>query len=48
MSLVRTNMTDSQKQILDQYVNVSIGGETINKSMKNLNSKSTKNEEKKL
>ena len=39
MSLVRTNMTDSQKQILDQYVNVSISGETINKSMKNLNSK---------
>ena len=37
MDLVRTNMTDSQKQILDQYVNVSISGAQINDSMSNKN-----------
>ena len=39
MNLVRTNMSDSQKQILNEYVNVSISNNTINNSLKKLNSK---------
>lgn len=39
IEIVKTNMTDSQKQILDEYVNVSINNNTINNSLKNLNSK---------
>ena len=39
METVQTNMTDSQKQILDEYVNVSISNNSINKSLQNLNSK---------
>lgn len=38
MELVRSNMSDSQKQILDQYVNVSISGNEINNSISELNS----------
>ena len=38
MELVRSNMSDSQKQILDQYVNVSISGNTIENSVSKLNS----------
>ena len=38
MELVRSNMTDSQKQILDQYVNVSISGNKIDNSISKLNS----------
>tara|TARA_Y100000991_G_scaffold212357_1_gene196296 strand:+ start:121 stop:600 length:480 start_codon:yes stop_codon:yes gene_type:complete len=38
MELVRSNMTDSQKQILDQYVNVSISGNEIDNSISQLNS----------
>ena len=37
MDIVRTNMTDTQKQILNQYVNVAISGKTMNDSMDNLN-----------
>ena len=39
MELVTTNMTNSQKQILDEYVNVFINNNNINNSLKNLNSK---------
>lgn len=38
MELVRSNMSDSQKQILDQYVNVSISGNEIDNSISKLNS----------
>lgn len=38
MEIVRSNMSDSQKQILDQYVNVSISGNEINNSISKLNS----------
>jgi hypothetical protein len=37
MDIVRTNMTDTQKQILNQYVNVAISGKTMNESMDSLN-----------
>ena len=34
---VRNSMNDSQKQILDQYVNISIRNKSINKSLNTLN-----------
>lgn len=38
MQLVRSNMSDNQKQILDEYVNVSISGNEIDNSISKLNS----------
>ena len=38
MELVRSNMSDNQKQILNEYVNVSISGNDIDSSIDKLNS----------